>query len=245
MENASIKSFPSFQHIELVPKNRLERLMSYMADVRGGEGVTAALLTLNIFLLLSAYYLLKTVREALILTEGGAEVKSYSSAGQALLLLLIVPAYSSFASRVNRLRLINGIFLFFAANLVIFYLAGQAGAKEGVVFFLWLGIFNVFAIAQFWAFANDLYTERQGKRLFPIIGIGSSLGAWLGASAAARLIEVFGPHLLMLVAAGVIIGCVVLTGLVNRRETVKQKDGRRAEEPLGKQSGFQMVLADR
>ena len=64
-------------------------------------------MTLLVFLLLAAYYLLKTAREVLILTEGGAEVKSYSSAGQAILLLFLVPAYGAFASRVNRVRLVT------------------------------------------------------------------------------------------------------------------------------------------
>ena len=51
----------------------------------------------------------------------------------------------------------------------------------GIAYFLWLGIFNVMVIAQFWAFAADVFTEEQGKRLFPLIGVGSSLGAWLGS----------------------------------------------------------------
>ena len=52
----------------------------------------------------------------------------------------------------------------------------------GVPFFIWVGIFNVTMIAaQFWAFAADIYDEEQGKRLFPILGIGSSLGAVVGA----------------------------------------------------------------
>jgi hypothetical protein len=62
----------------------------------------------------------ETAREALILSQGGAEVKSYSSAGQAVLLLVIVPAYGMFASRVSRVRLVTGVMLFFASNLAVF-----------------------------------------------------------------------------------------------------------------------------
>ena len=139
--------------------------------------------------MLGGYYLLKTAREMFILSEGGAEVKSYSSAGQALLLLLLVPAYSAFASRVNRTQLVQWVTLFFAGNLVLFLLALGAGLRIGIVFFLWLGIFNVMVIAQFWAFAADLFTEEQGKRLFPLIGVGSSLGAWVGSVRAGQLVE--------------------------------------------------------
>ena len=89
-----------------------ERALSPIADVRRDEIPTALLLTLLMFMVLAAYYMLKTAREIFILTEGGAEVKSYSSAGQALLLLLLVPAYAAFASKVNRGRLVTWVTLF-------------------------------------------------------------------------------------------------------------------------------------
>ena len=80
-------------------------------------------MTLLMFLSSRAYYLLKTAREVFILSEGGAEVKSYSSAGQAMLLLFLVPAYGAFASRVNRMQLVPWVTLFFASHLVLFLLA--------------------------------------------------------------------------------------------------------------------------
>ena len=145
-------------------KNWLEKFLSIFADVRAGEGGVVIILTFNLALLLASYYLLKTVREALILTEGGAEVKTYSAAAQAVLLVLLIPAYGVFASKVARLKLILWVTLFFILHLIIFYFAGKAGSREGVIFYVWVGIFNVFVIAQFWAFANDLFTEPQGKR---------------------------------------------------------------------------------
>src|SRR5262245_38892721 len=179
-----------------------ERALSPIADVRREEIPTALLLTLLMFLVLAAYYMLKTAREVFILTEGGAEVKSYSSAGQALLLLGIVPAYAAFASRVNRGRLVTWVTLFFASNLVLFILAVQSGLRVGIVYFLWVGIFNVMVIAQFWAFANDVYTPEQGKRIFPLIGVGSSLGAWLGSIRASDLVGDAGPVRLLIGGGG-------------------------------------------
>ena len=136
-------------------------------------------MALVMFLTLGAYYMLKTAREVFILTQGGAAVKSYSAAGQALLLLGLIPAYGAFASRVNRTRLVRWVTLFFVSNIVLFYLAAGAGLRIGIVYFLWVGIFNVMVIAQFWAFANDVYSPEQGKRLFPIVGLGASIGAGL------------------------------------------------------------------
>src|SRR5688572_32873850 len=94
-------------------KSWLERGLSLFADVRPGEGATAALMLLNIFLLLVCYSVIKTVREPLILLGGGAEVRSYAAAGQALLLMGFVPLYSWFASRVDRARLLVTVTLFF------------------------------------------------------------------------------------------------------------------------------------
>ena len=177
----SHQSFPLFKTLGERPKSPLERLLSLFADVRAGEGVGALLLTVNIFLLLAGYSLMKPARDGLILTEGGAEVASYSAAAQAVLLMAVVPLYGWLGTRVVRIRLITIMMLFFAATLVAFYVAGRAGLREGVAFYIWLGIINVFIVSQFWAFANDLYTEGQGRRLFPMIGVGQSLGAWVGA----------------------------------------------------------------
>src|SRR6202171_5463728 len=107
----------------------LDRWLCLFTEVQGGEGVGALLLAANVFCLLGSYYLLKTVREALILSEGGAEVKSYAAGAQAMVLLLVVPAYGAFASRGNRIRLINGVMLFFVSHLVVF----QQLAAHGIL----------------------------------------------------------------------------------------------------------------
>ena len=137
-------------------KGLLDRTLSLFTDVRAGEGVGALLLAANVFYLLAFYQVLKIVRDALILSESGAEAASYASAGMALALLVFVPAYSALASRVNRVWLISAVTLFFASHLVIFYALGSTGARIGIAFYIWIGVFNMVAVAQFWAFANDL-----------------------------------------------------------------------------------------
>ena len=228
-------------------KTPLERLLSPIADVRHEEAASALLMTLLMFLLLGAYYLLKTAREVFILTEGGAEVKSYSSAGQAILLLLLVPAYGAFASRVDRVRLVRSVTLFFAANLVVFIAAVRAGLPVGIVYFLWVGIFNLMAIAQYWAFANDLYTKEQGRRLFPLIGVGSSLGAWLGAVRAGNLIAEAGPTRLLAGAAVILVVCAFLAQLVNRLtvRAASPTQAAEADKPVGGAGGFTLIRQDR
>jgi AAA family ATP:ADP antiporter len=254
-ELASRHSFPTFRTLGEPPKGPLERALSIFADVRAGEGLGAVLLAANIFTILACYYLLRSARQGLILTEGapfgwsGAQVAAYSSAGMALVLLGAVPLYGWLGTRVPRMKLMTITTLFFASNLILFYLAGRAGVREGIAFYVWLGIFNMFITAQFWGFANDLYTEGQGRRLFPLIGVGASLGAVLGAAAVGALVRYFGftPFSLMALAAIVLLVALALTYAANRRETSRADEhGARADkEVLGKEGGFELVFKDR
>ena len=200
-------------------RSLLDRFLGIFAEVRGGESATALLLMLNLFLILASYYLLKTIREPLILTlKNGAEVKSYSAAAIAGLLMFLVPVYGYMASRMSRVKLLNSVTLFFIACLVGFFLLNQAGVQIGVAFFIWVGIFNLMVIAQLWAFANDVYTVGQGKRLFDIVGFGASLGAIAGSFATGQLVEEYGPYPFMIAAAGILALSMLITNLINVRE---------------------------
>jgi AAA family ATP:ADP antiporter len=215
----------------------LERALAYVlrpfAKVQPGEAITAALLTLTVFLLLTAYYLLKTAREPLILLHGGAEVKQYAAAGQAILLVGVVNAYSALARRVGRQRLIATVYLFFVSNLVVFAFLVRANVVIGVPFFLWVGIFNMTAVSQFWSLAADVYTPEQGKRLFAVLGIGSSVGAVAGARVA-RSLAPLGPAWLMGVAAALLVVCVGLFSWVGARagSPVRSAGDADHEQPL-------------
>jgi ATP:ADP antiporter, AAA family len=228
-------------------KSPLDRILGLFTDVRAGEAVTALLLMLNVFLLLAAYYLLKTIREPLILaTKSGAEVKSYAAAATAGLLILLVPIYSAAASRLSRVRLINGVTLFFIACLMTFFVLSQAGVPVGVPFFIWVGIFSLMIIAQLWAFANDVYTVEQGKRLFAIVGLGASLGAIAGAFATGELVKDYSPPMFMLAAAVLLCVCLLLTNIVSVREL--RHRGARSKTPqaiVGRRNGFTLVLTNR
>jgi len=225
-------------------KGPLDRVLAIFTDVRAGEGVTALLLMLNTFLLLAAYYLLKTIREPLVLNvRGGAEVKSYSSAAIAGLLIVLVPLYSAVASRVSRVRLINGVTLFFIACLIVFFSLSVAGVAIGVPFFIWVGIFSLMMVAQLWAFAADVYTVDQGKRLFAIVGFGASLGAIVGSFATGQLVKRFGPSAFMLAAAALLAVCLLLTNIISMREKSAQTPKPRDTAP--QRSGFALVFTNR
>jgi len=196
----------------------LDRFLRLFTDVRAGEGGTALLLCLNVFLLLSSYYMVRVLREPLILAGGGVAVKSYSAAGQAALLLVLVPAYGALAGRLPRRRLIVAVTAFFVACMLGFYALARLRVPIGVPFFLWVGVFNLMVIAQFWSFANDVYTTGEGKRLFPVVAFGGSAGAVIGSWLAGRLIEPIGLHELLLVAAVLLVSATAITVTVDARE---------------------------
>ena len=236
--------------ISLGPPRRtlLDRCLLLFSEVRAGESVGVLLLAANVFLLLGTYYILKTIREPLILSRpGGAEMKSYAAAAQTGLFLLLLPAYGAFASRTGRMRLIAATYAFFILNLAAFFFLGVAGVGIGVAFYIWVGVFNWFIIAQFWSFANDLYTDEQGRRLFPIAGVGASLGAWVGSLAAKALFGHFSAYQMMAIAAVLLVGCVGFTYAANRREITRGNPAgaRRAAQPLDRKGGFQLILRER
>jgi len=187
----------------------LERLAG--AQVGAGEWRAVLRFVGGLFLLLTAYYILKVVREPLILAAGSAVSRSYARAVQAGLLVVAVPVYSLLANRIMPATLVLYVFLFFVASLLAFVALGHTGVRVGFAFFVWLGLFSTMSIAQFWSLANDLLTEAEGERLFPVIAIGGTLGAIAGAQIAAQGIRAVGPFGLMLVAALLVVGCMACT----------------------------------
>ena len=88
-------------------KSALERFLNLFTEVHGGEGPLTLLMAFNVFLLLTSYYLIKPVRDALILAEGGAEARSYLAAAMAAILFFLVGGYAKLVSRCERTRLIT------------------------------------------------------------------------------------------------------------------------------------------
>ncbi|HWO02980.1 MAG TPA: Npt1/Npt2 family nucleotide transporter [Blastocatellia bacterium] len=223
------------------PPSALDRFLGIFGDVRAGEGTTVLLMSLNIFLLLVGYYVLKTVREPLILMAGGAELKSYAAAAQALTLIAYVPIYGWVASRLPRQRFLMAVILFFVGCIQFFFLGSRLGVPHlGFIFFVWVGIFSLTTIAQFWSYANEIYAQADGHRLFPLIAVGSAAGAPLGAALAGRLFALeLSPFVMMQIAAGILLLHLALYKVVSRRVAA---GGAPAQAPMKAGNGFALVL---
>jgi len=218
-------------------KSILERALGLFTEVKSGEAPTALLLTLNVFLLLSSYYIIKPVREGLIISvEGGEKYKYYLGGAIAAALFFLVPLYSEVAKRLPRNRLVVGVTLFFASHLAVFYGLSTIDSlrpKIAFAFYIWVGVFNMMVVSQFWSFANDIYDEESGKRLFALIGIGASSGAAIGSLIGALLIPLFGVYQMLLVAGAFLGVCAVIFQWVHVRESRRSKRPPqvKAEEP--------------
>ena len=173
------------------PRRPLLRALPIFGDIRPGEGRTASLMFAAVFFVMCAYYMVKPLREGWIAISaiGGlsrVEIKAYSSLVQSLLLLGAVGAYARLAAGCSRRTLITRTSLVCAATLSAFWLAQPGfvlGALPGIgiAFYFWVGMFGVFIVAQFWAFATDLYSDDRGHRLLPLIAIGGTAGAAVGS----------------------------------------------------------------
>lgn len=197
----------------------LDRFLRLFTDVRAGEGFTALLLTVNVFLVMTSYYIIKPIRDSLVLAEEGAETYSYLNAATVLVLAVVVPLYGKLADRVPRRRLINIVTWIFAALLGVFYLLGQSGLELGIPFFVYASMFGVMVLAQFWSFANDIYERDEGERLFPIVAFGASLGAVIGVTTLEGVVEGFDSvYMPLIFAAVILLGQLQITNYVDRRE---------------------------
>jgi AAA family ATP:ADP antiporter len=241
------------------------RFLRLFADIRPGEAAKALLLALNVFLLLLAYYILKPLRESLLLVDkDSAVVKSCLGGAQAILFVFVIKGFSRLASKVPRHILITWTTSFFISNLVVFYFlhkGGMAVKPMGILFFVWIGIFNYFVIAQFWGFANDLYTDDVGKRTFPLVALGASLGGLVAVLPFMKrlrdILEDNWEFKLMLVAGVVLFLCIVLARVIHRRDVRKTREDREKglagaaeraqvqEKPLKAGGGFKLVFKSR
>ena len=224
----------------------LDRVCRPLRRVHRGEALAVVLMLACVFLILSSYYAMKTSREGMILARGsfglsGQELKAYASAVMACLLIAAVPAYNTLAARVRRIRLIEISYGIVIVSLVVFYAFARAGDSVGVPLFVWIGLVNLFLVAQFWSYANDLYSESQGKRLFPIIALGGSLGGVAGP----RLAAFATTGNLLLVSAALLVPCIALFHAIERVHARDPDHQQRASEPIGGPGGFALVKSDR
>jgi AAA family ATP:ADP antiporter len=231
--------------------NIFYRILRLFTVIYPGETTKALLLTLNSFLIMFGYYQIKAIRNGLLLAAHPPEIQSYLAIPQAFLLIFVVKAFATIASRYPRHILITYVTLFCISNLILFNVMNWAGVPVswmGIIFFIWIGMYNLLIPAQFWGFANDIYSEAEGKRLFPMIAFGASFGAVVGPLVARRIVPYLGSYGMMLVTSGVLVLCILMTWVIHRRDIRDDNAAAAAvgapkvkEQPLDKSGGFRLI----
>ncbi len=150
------------------------------------------------FCVLSSYYMLRPVREAMGV-ESGATTVPWLFSSTFVVMLFASPVFGWVASRYARRTFLPWVYAFFAANILFFYLVFSYAAATGAeivwigrAFFVWISVFNLFVVSVFWSFMADIYTKEQGRRLFGVISAGGSMGALAGPLLTSQLVLPFG-----------------------------------------------------
>ena len=191
-----------------LPAGTAHRLLSRAVAVRPEEVRPLLLAATYLFLVLASWYVLRPIRDEMGVA-GGVDNLAWLFTGTLAATLLAQPLFGAVAARWPRRRFIPWVYRFFAANLVLFYLAvataeGAAAVWVGRVFFVWTTAFSLFVVSVFWAFAADVFRPDQGRRLFGFVAAGGTLGGLAGGAVTAGLAETVGTAPLLLVAAAVL-----------------------------------------
>lgn len=178
---------------------------------------------LSFTLLLACYYLLRPVRDALAATLGADSIK-YLSSAVFFVMLLIVPVFGWLFVRVPRPRLVPALFAFFIANLGIFAFAFGRYGSEGAVgawwaraFYVWVTVFNMFAVSVFWSRMAEVWSEPQGRRYFGMVSAGGSLGGLIGPLLARTFAANVAINGLVWISAALLAGALTALSLLARR----------------------------
>lgn len=180
-------------------------LLRRAVDVREGE-VAALLWSCGyFFLILTAYYILRPIRDEMGVA-GGVENLAWLFSATLAGMLVLHPVYAALVSHLPRRRFIPLSYRFFILNLVGFFFLfrvadGSQSVWVGRLFFVWLSVFNLFVISVFWSFMTDLYRPAQSKRLFGMVAVGGTLGALSGATLTTALVGWLGAVNLLLLSA--------------------------------------------
>jgi len=214
----------------------IERSLSRAVDVRPAEvrGLLAAFA--YHFLLFTAYYILRPLRDSMGVTSGVENLDDLF--GYTLLgMLVAVPLFGWISGRFRRAVFLPWTYLFFIAQLVVFwalFTARDDDRTPAMVFFVWVSVFNLFVVSVFWSFMADLFDKEQGKRLFAVITSGASVGAMTGSAITAFLAKAVGDVNLLLVSAALLASTLLLMRYLLVWCASREDGGARVEErPIG------------
>ncbi len=213
------------------PESEPRTLVAWLTGTRPEEGRLVLLSALYFFFILSAYYVIRPIREEMAVA-GGVENIPWLFTGTLTAMLLVHPIFAAVVSRWTRRRFVTVTYRFFMLNLLVYFVLlsavsdGAASVWVGRTFFVWISVFNLFVVSVFWSFMTDIFRERQSRRLFGLIGVGGTVGGIVGSSITAVLVGFLSPATLLLFSVLLLEGAVVcLRALDSRCATLPAAGG--------------------
>jgi len=213
---------------------RLHRWVAQAVPATAEERAAALWSFAYFFMLLAGYYVLRPLRDEMGIA-GGVKNLPWLFTATFLTLLVAQPLYGALVARLPRARFIPIVYHFFVVNLALFWLLLMlhvASATVARVFYVWVAVFSLFAVAVFWSFMADLFTADQGKRLFGFIGAGGTAGALLGPIITIGLSVPLGP-VNLLIAAAILLEAAVFCVWRLERAAVMHKRPQTEPQRLG------------
>lgn len=209
----------------------IRRFWRSLFDVRAGEGVKTAFMALYLMLVLFAYYILKPVSRSLFL-------KNFDIDKLPWLYILIAGVggflaylYTKLAVRSSLRRAVDFAYVFCTAVLIVFWWLTQLRqAWVLYAFNIWVSLFSVMLVAQGWLVAANVFTPREAKRLYGLLGVGSVIGAAFGGQFTAWAVYQIGTRNLTLVSAGFVVLSYVAFRLAIRSAGKSLEAAKGAEE---------------
>lgn len=190
------------------------RWLAKAVAVRPGEARALLWSFAYFFCLLAGYYVLRPLRDEMGIA-GGVRNLPWLFTATFFVMLAVVPIFGAVVAKLPRQRFIPLVYHFFVLNIAVFWLLlvlDISTVHVARVFFVWISVFNLFAVSVFWSFMADLYASEQGKRLFGFIAAGGSAGALLGPAVTVGLAVPLG-HVNLLIIAALLLEAAVFCAL--------------------------------
>ena len=213
----------------------IARRLRVVIDVKPAEVAALAWSWLYFFSILSAYYVIRPIRDE-IGAAGGIENLPWLFTGTLCAMLIANPPFSALVARLAPVRFISWTYRFFMANLVLFLVllettTGPGNAWTGRIFYIWAAVFNLFVVSVFWGFLADVFSSEQSRRLFGFIAAGGTIGGIAGSLLTSALVEHLGRTRLLLVSAVLLeVAVFSVRRLSGVAPGLRERSGARGEE---------------
>lgn len=215
----------------------MRKLFSKIVDVKPNEVRALWLGFAFHFIILSAYYVVKPIRDA-IAASNRIETLPWMFTATLVVMLIANVIFAAIVARMERRKFIPFAYAFFILVLLLFFWLMRTGSPAQQVwtgrgFYVWVSVFNLFNTAIFWAFMTDLFTVEQGKRLYAFIAVGGTLGAIVGAYITKNLVRDLGQANLVAISAAMFAIVCFLVRFFPRSYTGDTGSDPAREEPIG------------